>query len=450
MKTVLLFSAAYIAAGVVIPDQNPMKPLIESSSSTPSTVSQSVSSDSELEADFVFSTSYAEEISNNVESMTAWALNLPHLPRPLRSEEETDMKNCDDESYKNGLDLNYPGHHDKPNKTTYQLITSGEETSIFAKLVSQFDDIVDLLNSTDESHTVLVPRDKALEKAIHFHPPKEYVKKFVLYHILKKPATARTIFHSRTICTLLKQDELGDYDQRISTQFGVTGLTINYIARIAKANLCAKNGIVHILDHLLLPPLQSSDTLSLVPSVFSTLDFGLLKTGLYEKINDTSTHTGSTIFAPSNLAFRKLGPMVNAFLFSRWGEKYLRALLRYHIVFDHTLYSDAYHRPKKEEDSSKTIHVDLPTLLDDRHLSIDIASFDRFATMKINGFITVASSDVIARDGVIHVLNDVLIPPKQPQDGNDHYNPLKEDGDEFAVPTVEDMIERLGPFVQKD
>lgn len=78
-------------------------------------------------------------------------------------------------------------------------------------------------------------------------------------------------------------------------------------------------------------------------------------------INDTSTHTGGTFFAPTNLAFKKLGPKVNAFLFSRWGEKYLKALLKYHVVLDRTLYSDAYNKPKDEslvgESYGRSTHV---------------------------------------------------------------------------------------------
>ena len=49
-------------------------------------------------------------------------------------------------------------------------------------------------------------------------------------------------------------------------------------------------------------------------------------------------------FAPSNFAFQKLGPRINAFLFSSYGLKYLKALLKYHVVVNQTLYSDAYYK----------------------------------------------------------------------------------------------------------
>lgn len=59
-------------------------------------------------------------------------------------------------------------------------------------------------------------------------------------------------------------------------------------------------------------------------------------------------------------------------------------------------------------------HIDLPTLLDDKSLSIDIARWGGWINIKINGFNSVAVQDGIAKDGVIHVLSSVLIPPKTP------------------------------------
>lgn len=142
--------------------------------------------------------------------------------------------------------------------------------------------------------------------------------------------------------------------------------------------------------------------------------------GLYEVFNDTSAHNGGTLFAPSNFAFRLLGPRINAFLFSEHGLKYLRALILYHAADDITLYSDAIYRT--EETSSFPVHnipkglyhIDLPTGLEGKQLSVDIARYGRLITIKINGFTRVTVSDGIAADGVIHAISNVLIPPKQP------------------------------------
>ena len=178
--------------------------------------------------------------------------------------------------------------------------------------------------------------------------------------------------------------------------------------------------MIHAIDSLLLPPPPALKIIELLPGSFSTLQLGLIKTGLFDTISD-APHTGGTLFAPSNFAFEKLGPKINAFLFSKYGEKYLKALLQYHVVANQTLYSDAFYKAKKESSEIGSeyfpkgrFHVDLPTLLEEKSLSIDIARWGGFITIKINGFESIAVQDGIAKDGVIHVVSNLLIPPKTP------------------------------------
>lgn len=62
--------------------------------------------------------------------------------------------------------------------------------------------------------------------------------------------------------------------------------------------------------------------------------------------------------------------------------------------------------------------------------------------MKINGFGRVTVEDGIAKDGVIHVISNVLIPPKQLGGMEQHF-----EGEDL---TVEDLVERLDPYVESD
>jgi uncharacterized surface protein with fasciclin (FAS1) repeats len=209
------------------------------------------------------------------------------------------------------------------------------------------------------------------------------------------------------------------------------------------------NGVIHAIDSLLLPPPPALKILELLPGEFSTLELALSKTGLDKVIAD-SPRTGGTIFAPSNGAFRKLGPKINAFLFSKYGEKYLKALLKYHVVANQTFYSDAFYKAKVNDVESmdevdvegvprRTFHVDLPTLLDDKSLSIDGTRWGRFIAIKINGFNSIAILDGIAKDGVIQVVSNVLIPPKNPND-------LEWMGEEM---TVEEFKDRFDTYVEE-
>ena len=202
------------------------------------------------------------------------------------------------------------------------------------------------------------------------------------------------------------------------------------------------------MNSLILPPPPAIKIVELLPGEFSTLQLALAKTGLGDAIKH-APHTGGTLFAPTNRAFKKLGPKINAFLFSKHGEKYLKAILKYHIVANETLYSDAFYSAKDGKHSTsevddqgvprRTFHVDLRTLLEDKSLSIDIARFGGFISIKINGFTNVAVQDGLAADGVIQVVPNVLIPPKKPRG-------VMYQGEEL---TVADLKERLEPFVQE-
>lgn len=340
----------------------------------------------------------------------------------------------------------HPPHHGKPNRTVYELIAESKYTTKLAALVNENEELVTLLNSTTANFTLFAPIDSAFDKIPEHHekPSKEFITKLLTYHVSTEFYPAGRVLVSRTIPTALGDKFLGDEQQRLSTQISLRGLTVNFYARIIAIDIFATNGVIHGLDSILIPPPKAVDIISFLPSEFSTLELGLIKTGLFEPLKDTSTHVGGTIFAPSNFAFQRLGPRINGFLFSKYGEKYLKALLKYHVVANYTLYSDAFYKASNENIDSGIpkglFHVDLPTLLEDKSLSIDVARYGRFITIRINGFTNVAIPDGIAADGVIHVVPNVLIPPKA----------LGATGESAEGMELEEFMERLEPFVEPE
>ncbi|ATZ53713.1 hypothetical protein BCIN_09g05010 [Botrytis cinerea B05.10] len=348
-----------------------------------------------------------------------------------------------------------PHHgHGKPNKTVYELIASSKYTTKLAKLINEYPDLVDALNGTATNYTVFAPTDKAFEKIPEHHkkPSKELIKAVLEYHVSPDFYPAGRVLVSHTIPTALKEGRLGDEPQRLRVGLGLKGLAVNFYSRVVVVNIFGTNGVIHGVDSLLLPPPPALKIIELLPGEFSTLQLGLEKTGLFDAIA-ASHHTGGTLFAPSNWAFQKLGPRINAFLFSNYGQKYLKALLKYHVVANQTLYSDAFYKAKSDDQSINEVdgidtanipkghfHVDLPTLLKDKSLSIDVGRFGGFITIRINGFSSVSVQDGIAKDGVIHVLSSVLIPPKTP--GGEMWA-----GEELEV---EDLMERLIPYMNEE
>lgn len=347
---------------------------------------------------------------------------------------------------KPGKKPHHPPHHF--NQTVYEMISKSKYTTKLAAAIDEFPDLVELLNGTKANYTLFAPTDRAFEK-IPKHapkPPKEFLKKLLTYHVSPEFYPAGRILVSRTVPSALEAEFIGKVPQRISTQISLRGLTLNFYARIVAVDIFGTNGVIHGLDSFLLPPPKAVDILSALPGEFSTLDLALEKTGLYPAFNDTSSHKGGTLFAPSNFAFKRLGPRINAFLFSKFGLKYLKALILYHAGDNITLYSDAIYKfdsdsaPPHHRVPKGFIHVDLPTGLEGKSLSIDIARYGRLITMKINGFTRVSVLDGIVADGVIHVVPNVLIPPKTPGGAG----VADDDMD------LEEFKARLAPFVEAD
>lgn len=350
-----------------------------------------------------------------------------------------------------------PGHHHKSNLTVYQLIQKSNYTTKLAKLIDEFPEVVEKLNGTEANFTFFAPTDKAFEK-IPDHgkkPPKEFLLKILQYHVVPDLYPATRVLKSRTLATVLEGSFLSEEPiktpQRLSINLSLRGLTLNFYSRIVGVDIFGSNGIIHGIDSILVPPPKAAKIVQLLPGEFSTLELGLFKTGLFFGLNNTDTHLGGTLFAPSNGAWQRLGPKATGFLFSKYGRKYLKALLEYHIVPNITLYSDALYtkdgkggEDKESMRSKRTFHVDLPTLLDDKYLSVDIARFARFIDVRINGFNHATVLDGIALDGVIQVVGSVIIPPKTPGgkaemlDGEIDVNELKQRLEPFVKEEVED------------
>ncbi|KAK6528576.1 hypothetical protein TWF281_009815 [Arthrobotrys megalospora] len=359
-----------------------------------------------------------------------------------------------------------PPHHGwkphPPNETIWQLISRSNHTSKFAELVSEHEDLVAILNGTIANYTLFVPTNHAFDKFKKppgdFKPPKDVIKKFLTYHISNSPYPVFKLLLGHTIPSALDGGDLGGA-QRIRIGLGPGGLTVNFYSRVVAGNIFATNGVIHAVDSILFPPPAVGQIIKFFPSEFSTFLLAVHVTNVTQEI--PHERTGGTLFAPPNSAFQKLGPKINAFLFSPWGRKYLKALLKYHMVVNETLYSDAYYHPtSKGQVEVKDIpkgkyHVDLPTLLEGKHLSIDISRFGGFIAFIINAQSSVEIQDIVAKDGVIQVVKNVLIPPKKPPTGDLTVQEVKEheyaeDLENTMGMTVKQFCERFEGLVEDD
>lgn len=155
-----------------------------------------------------------------------------------------------DESAYNDLEGEKPHHpphhkkphhgHSKPNQTVYELIAGSKYTTKLAKLISEYDDLVDALNGTAANYTVFAPTDAAFEKIPKHHgkPSKEIIKKILAYHVSADFYPAGRVLVSHTIPTIFGEDALGGEPQRLRVGFGLArGLNINFYSKVVAVNI---------------------------------------------------------------------------------------------------------------------------------------------------------------------------------------------------------------------
>lgn len=346
--------------------------------------------------------------------------------------------------------------------TIWELISNSRRTERLADIISGEDNIIDLLNDAKTNHTLFAPTNRGLGRFLDERPSPKSLRQIEHYQIIPGALPIGKMRRHQTFPTTLNLSSLGkDVPQRVVVSLHHDEIVLNGMTRVTTGDIVrdslkprpkrkhtnrekfAQNGIIHHIKHPLLPPPNTSTILHLLPVHFSTFTHSLHETKLTHHFWKQQ-RAGGTTFAPTNEAFERLGPRVNAFLFSAQGEQCLRSLLQYHLVLNRTLYSDAFydaHGKKDEyghhENGDAAVQVQLPTLLKKHKVSVDVARRGMDVMVRVNGLHRVVTLDLVAADGVVHVLDEVLIPPRRVG--------RKMNGTEEAEElTVEILKEKLG------
>lgn len=160
---------------------------------------------------------------------------------------------------------------------------------------------------------------------------------------------------------------------------------LNRDASVVTADVMATNGVVHVIDKVLLPPTVVD--LAIDNSNFSILVEAVVKAGLAETLMGDGPFT---IFAPTNAAFEELFAQLNISGVQDLTKDQLVPILLYHVVSGNVRSTDL--------STSK-----VATLNGD--ISINVGS-----TVTINESTNVLLTDVQGVNGVVHVIDKVLLP----------------------------------------
>lgn len=242
MKLTHILPLAALSTAFVIPDEQVMNQIAINPDREPDTLFGKLPSKDQLVTEFENTFSKVIQSSKNafdeaVELTTEAGNTLSRKIEETAFDSKAWLDTAVD-SLDASRDHDHHGHHGhhkhKPNMTVYQLIAESKYTTKLAKLIDDYDDLVQLLNGTAANYTVFAPIDSAFEKVPKDapKPSKELLKKVLTYHVSSDFYPAGRVLVTHTIPTLLNSEELGDKPQRLSTNIGLRGLTVNFYSRV--------------------------------------------------------------------------------------------------------------------------------------------------------------------------------------------------------------------------
>ncbi len=273
----------------------------------------------------------------------------------------------------------------------------------------------------DGPFTVFAPTDEAFGKL-----PTEVISNLLkpenseeLGNILKYHVLAGSV---RLAGALEAEDAKTITGNSISVTFTDGKVKVNESALINSDIQCS-NGVIHVIDSVLLPPKPGNDLVAIAKrsGKFSTLLAAAQAAGLSDTLSGAS---GITILAPTDEAFSKLPEGTLESLLKPGNKKTLKKILAMHVLNGEVSAGDALNAKKAMSFSGEP----LTFMVED-------------GLLKVNSS-TIVSTDIVADNGVIHVIDSVLLPEeehisKDPVDVSTSKSPIEliESAIDRGVPT---------------
>jgi uncharacterized surface protein with fasciclin (FAS1) repeats len=260
----------------------------------------------------------------------------------------------------------------------------------------------DELSSSSVDFTVFAPTDAAftaLATQLGFSSagamvealPAPALESILLYHVLPTRKTAADLVAGGATQPTLYTFEAAPSTLALNTSAGVV-ITDEVLttATVVTADVRASNGIVHVIDKVLVPPgVLNIVQMAQVNPIFSTLVGAVLSADLAGALSNPMARL--TVFAPTNNAFALIAPTVAGLSIPE-----LTTVLTYHVLGSQVLAADI------------PFGAAVPTLATPQTITINASPLTITDTTATPA--PIIATDVRASNGVIHVISKVLIP----------------------------------------
>lgn len=223
---------------------------------------------------------------------------------------------------------------------------------------------------------------------------KQQLTDILLYHVIpgKVMAADVTGLNGQMADTSLEGQQIG-----IKVDMG--NVYLNENTKVIITDIEASNGVIHVIDAVLLPPTDEAamEKLDIVDTAvadgrFTTLVAAVQAAGLAETLKGEGPYT---VFAPTDDAFAALPAGTLDSLLLPENKQQLTDILLYHVVSGNVMASDVVGL------------TSAPTVLG-KDITVKVQDGKVF----LNDNVQVIITDIETANGVIHVLDAVLLPPQ--------------------------------------
>lgn len=283
----------------------------------------------------------------------------------------------------------------EPEMTIAEFAVSNENYSSLVAALTRAG-LVEAVSNTDANLTVFAPDNAAFDRFLNGTAledvPVETLRQVLLNHVIGTELKAADVIGSAPGYTKNLAEgpaDLAGNTTNLSTFYSVADdtVTINGTVEVVAADAFdASNGIIHaVADVIALPKIS---TFAVADDRVSTLESALISQDLVGTVDGLGT---ATVFAPTDTAFGKLEAVPT-------GED-LTNVLTYHVIADVNVVST---------DVPALVGNETPATVQGQKLTVDSnASIKGNTNMESSVFVL---NDIQATNGVIHVIDSVLLP----------------------------------------
>ena len=274
-------------------------------------------------------------------------------------------------------------------------VADGRFTTLVAAV--QAAELVDTLKG-EGPFTVFAPTDDAFAAlpegtldSLLLPENKQALTDILLYHVVSGEVMAADVTALTSATTVLGKD--------VTVKVDMGNVYINE-AQVVITDIATSNGVIHVINAVLLPPadeaaMEEKNTIvdiAVADGRFTTLVAALTAADLVETLSGEGPFT---VFAPTDDAFAALPAGTLDTLLLPESKQALTDILLYHVV------------------SGKVMAADVVTLSGATTvLGKDVTITVKDGNVFLNDTVQVIITDIEASNGVIHVIDAVLLPPQ--------------------------------------